>query len=675
MTLALERRAKIVYPVITRCLDAVSAAGTTALQAQGTTMTHKCKPHHLLARWNAYLLFIASLTAPVAATATSNALHPDVEALKAMTAESRSYYSVINQIRPIVEKRFAQQRQWLDDMESNDTNKKVSAYIRYACAMLHHSTRAKTECPSVGPQAPVHAVDEHRARTLFAEAMEYLEERKKKQGSFYKSYQKSQCRYVATPYCQWSPKTFKTTIKLIDRLEDRSARLAAAQACIATQCTDGEFSSTRADLARHLFNQGVALEAAPEVRRSLPQAMAWYDLAAQQGHAGAAYLLAVIHASGYLGTWDMDAAQIYAIHANTLALQMKTDQQIALGFGRPQDYSRTRVALSQNTFASSAVKIENVSDYHEFVRYTTTGAEFIAQMNKHEQLYKQNALSAEDLNAISENMAGLSGADGKPLDAVANLWAVRAADSGHRAAAQRAYTYHATRKTGDPQEWRSHYDLAERLGEKLVKWNFSADHVIRDRVARNHRYGSERLETSPDDARAFFERRLYWTNQAVARKDSTEMRWLARQLWHGPDAGYAGLITVNKPQGLALAEQVAAMQQERKFGLSEDMEDIILAERAPERIPEVMEQRRKRAEHQARLREEEERKKREKAAAELAARLEREKEEERKREEERLRNLPPTGTQYRYYYGSDMNRGSCEGMGGSYNGFGQCWSQ
>ncbi|MCB1838002.1 MAG: hypothetical protein KDH99_10325, partial [Alcanivoracaceae bacterium] len=109
MTLALERRAKIVYPVITRCLDAASAAGTTALQAQGTTMTHKCKPHHLLARWNAYLLFIASLTAPVAATATSNALHPDVEALKAMTAESRSYYSVINQIRPIVEKRFAQQ--------------------------------------------------------------------------------------------------------------------------------------------------------------------------------------------------------------------------------------------------------------------------------------------------------------------------------------------------------------------------------------------------------------------------------------------------------------------------------------------------------------------------------------------------------------------------------------
>src|SRR5690606_34779665 len=130
--------------------------------------------------------------------------------------------------------------------------------------------------------------------------------------------------------------------------------------------TDGEFSSTRADLARHLFNQGVALEAAPEVRRSLPQAMAWYDLAARQGHAGAAYLLAVIHASGYLGTWDMDAAQIYAIHANTLALQMKTDQQIALGFGRPQDYSRTRVGASQSTFSSSDVKFENVRDYHEF---------------------------------------------------------------------------------------------------------------------------------------------------------------------------------------------------------------------------------------------------------------------------------------------------------------------
>src|SRR5690606_23770666 len=209
----------------------------------------------------------------------------------------------------------------------------------------------------------------------------------------------------------------------------------------------------------------------------------------------------------------------------------------------------------------SAVKFENVRDYHKFVRYTTTSAEFTAQMNKLEQLYKQNALSADDLNAISESMAGLSDADGKPLDAVANQWAVRAADHGHRSAAFRAFTYHATLNPSDPQAWRSHYDLAERLGEKLVKWNFNADHGIRDRVARNHRYGSERLETSPGDARAFFERRLYWTNQAVARKDWAEMRWLARQLWHGPDAGYAGLITVNKPQGLALAEQVAAMQQ------------------------------------------------------------------------------------------------------------------
>src|SRR5690606_13871391 len=481
------------------------AASLTAQPARGITMTLNTTPRHPVTSWLAHLLFLVSLVAPVAATAANAALHPDVEALKAMTAESRSYYSVINQIRPIVEKRFAQQRQWLDDMESNDTNKKVSAYIRYACAMLHHSTRAKTECPSVGPQAPVHAVDEHRARVLFAEAMEYLEERKKKQGSFYKSYQKSQCRYVATPYCQWSKKTFKTTIKLIDRLEDRSARLADAQTCIATQCTDGEFSSTRNDLARHLFNQGVALEAAPEVRRSLPQAMAWYDLAARQGHAGAAYLLAVMHASGYLGAWDIDAAQVYAIHANTLALQMKTDQQMALGFGRPQDYSRTRVALSQNTSASSAVKCENVRDHHKFVRYTTTSAEFTAQMNKLEQLYKQNALSADDLNAISESMAGLSDADGKPLDAVANQWAVRAADHGHRSAAFRAFTYHATLNPSDPQAWRSHYDLAERLGEKLVKWNFNADHVIRDRVARNHRYGSERLETSPGDARAFFE--------------------------------------------------------------------------------------------------------------------------------------------------------------------------
>src|SRR5690606_29958281 len=227
----------------------------------------------------------------------------------------------------------------------------------------------------------------------------------------------------------------------------------------------------------------------------------------------------------------------------------------------------------------------------------------------------------------------------KPLHAVANQWAVRAADSGHRAAAQRAYTYHATRKTSDPQEWRSHYDLAERLGEKLVKWNFNADYVIRARVARNHQYGSERLDSSPDEARAFFERRLYWTKLAVARKDWTEMRWHARQLWHGPDAGYAGLITANKPQGLALAEQVSAMQLERKLGVSEDMEDIILAERAPERIPEVLEQRRKRAELWAKMREKEEREKREKEVAALAAKLERKKEEERKREEERLRSL------------------------------------
>lgn len=634
-------------------------------------------PHNRTATWLAALALLASLSAFMPASAAAPTLHPEVEKLKSISATSRSYYVVANRVRPIIEQRLAQRREWIEAIEGNDTKAKVTGYVRYACALLDRGTRIKTPCQEPRSFDPIHYVDEYRARALFAEALAFVEGREKSQGSFYKKYRKNQCKFInpsVGTYCAWTSKVLKRTIKQLDRLQDTSARLAEARACIESECTEGEFATDKPDLGKRLFQQGVALESSEQLKRSLPQAMEWYDLAARRGHAGAAYLLAVIHASGFLGPWDMDKAQVYAIHANTLATAMQTEQQRALGFGRSVDYRLTRVALETND-RNNAVTFERVRDFHSFLRYSTTGAEFTAQMNKLEQLYKQNALSADDLNAISESMAGLSDAEGKPLDAVANQWAVRAADGGHRAAAQRAYTYHATRKTSDPHEWRSHYDLAERLGEKLVKWNFNADYVIRARVARNHQYGSERLDAAPNEARAFFERRLYWTKLAIARQDWTEMRWHARQLWHGPDAGYAGLITANKAQGLALAEQVAAMQQERKLGVSEDMEDIILAERAPERIPEVLEQRRKRAEHWARLREQEEREKREKEVAALAAKLEREKEEERKREEERLRSLPPTGTQYRYYYGSDMNRGSCEGMGGSYNGFGQCWSQ
>jgi hypothetical protein len=586
----------------------------------------------------ALALLIASSLAFATAPGTP---HPEVKALQGFLSHSRDFDKVNKEVTRISNHRELMRQQWQKTIGETDLVKQVSASVWYACALLSHDARLDTAC-----QGDMHYIDEHRARELLANALARIEQREKNFGS---SLRKSTCRDLRgaslddRTFCHWKPAVLKDLIKRIDSLPDQTARLAAARECVLNECTDGEFSVSHPDLPHRLLKAGIGMENNSAVRRSLPQAAEWYALAAERGHAGAAYLLAVMQASGYMGQMDMELAEAFAELAHANAMAADTDEKKAVAYGQARDYAGSRTTLGQvrDTF----VTFERVRDYQRFVS-ARVGSNFLAQVGKLESLHKQGVLSPDDMHAVGLAIGAMRDATGHRLLDESLAWHVRAADRDHRASAQLAFRDYPARASLTPEEWRARYDFGERTAEKFLAWNLDARHAARTRANANHFHGQHALNTeATDKGREFFKRRLYWTDKAIALGDREQTLWLAQQLFNGPSPGYTELIRPDRERAALLAEKIAAVEKLDGHPVHDPVEDIILAVRHPERIPDVMEKRRLRdaslALQRKAHRDREAQQAREKMEREVKARVDRLNAEQREREEARLRNLPP----------------------------------
>lgn len=585
------------------------------------------------------LLLLYGTSMPLMAGAQA-ALHPEVKVLQGFLGNSREFDRVNKEVTRISNHRELMRQQWQKKFDDIDLEKQVSGRVWYACALLGFGEG----CP-----AETHYIDQHRARELLAEALALIEKSEAGERRFGGNRRKHTCRDLRgaslddRTYCYWTPAVLKERIKWIDRLPDQTARLEAARECVLNGCTEGEFSVTHPDLPQRLLKAGIALESNTALRRSLPQAAEWYALAAERGHAGAAYLLAVIYASGYTGPMDMELAEAFAAQAHANAMAADTDEKKAVVYGQARDYAGSRTTLGhiRDTF----VTFERVRDYQKFVS-ARVGSSFLAQVSKLEALHQQGALSAEEMHAVGLAIGAMRDANGHRLLDESMVWHVRAADKGHRAAAQLAFRDYPARPSQTPEEWRARYDFGERIAEKFLAWNLDARHAARTRANANHFHGQHALNIdAPDRGREFFKRRLYWTDRAIALGDREQTIWLAQQLFKGPSPGYTELLRPDRERAAVLAEKIAAVEPLSGHPMHDPVEDIILAVRQPERIPDVMEKRRLRDESLARQRQahrdREAQQAREKMEREVTARVARIVAEAREKEEARLRNLPP----------------------------------
>lgn len=582
------------------------------------------------------LLLLCGAGLPLMAS-SQVALHPEVKVLQGFLGNAREFDRVNKEVTRISNHRELMRQQWQKKFDDIDLVKQVSGRVWYACALLGFGEG----CP-----AETHYIDQHRARELLADALALLEKREKNFGA---SLRKHTCRDLRgaslddRTYCYWTRAVLKERIKWIDRLPDQTARLEAARECVLNGCTEGEFAVTHPDLPQRLLKAGIALESNTALRRSLPQAAEWYALAAERGHAGAAYLLAVIYASGYMGPMDMELAEAFAEQAHANAMAADTDEKKAVVYGQARDYAGSRTTLGQ--IRDTFVTFERVRDYQKFVS-ARVGSSFLAQVAKLEALHTQGALSPNDMHSIGLAIGAMRDANGRRLLNESMTWHVRAADKGHQASAQIAFRDYPALPSQTPEEWRARYDFAERTAEKFLAWNLDARLAAGMRANANHFHGQHALKTdAPDKGREFFTRRLYWTDKAVALGDREQTLWLAQQLFNGPLPGYTELLRPDRERAAVLAEKIAAVEPLSGHPVHDPVEDIILAVRQPERIPEVMEKRRLRdaslALQRQAHRDREAQQAREKMEREVTARVERLNAEYRKQEEARLRNLPP----------------------------------
>ncbi|MFN3587239.1 MAG: hypothetical protein ACK4UT_07030, partial [Moraxellaceae bacterium] len=372
------------------------------------------------------LLLLSAAGLPLVAGAQA-ALHPDVKVLQGFLGNAREFERVNKEVTRISNHRELMRQQWQKKFDDIDLVKQVSGRVWYACALLGFGEG----CP-----AETHYIDQHRARELLADALALLEKREKNFGA---SLRKHTCRDLRgaslddRTYCYWTRAVLKERIKWIDRLPDQTARLEAARECVLNGCTEGEFAVTHPDLPQRLLKAGIALESNTALRRSLPQAAEWYALAAERGHAGAAYLLAVIYASGYMGPMDMELAEAFAEQAHANAMAADTDEKKAVVYGQARDYAGSRTTLGQ--IRDTFVTFERVRDYRKFVS-ARVGSSFLAQIAKLEALHTQGALSPNDMHAIGLAIGAMRDANGHRLLNESMTWHVRAADKGHQASAQ-----------------------------------------------------------------------------------------------------------------------------------------------------------------------------------------------------------------------------------------------